>query len=119
MVGHNNFVSIYDLEKKEWTSHLVFDDIVRCVFDNDVNQKTVNGIGVLYGPNRIKHFDLEKGVGLKEIPSNAYEQIPYRVVSQPEVWADKANNTGIYFFCDMEVAPDAKTWINVTGGREN
>jgi hypothetical protein len=37
MVGHNNFVSIYDLEKKDWTNHLVFDDIVRCVFDNDVN----------------------------------------------------------------------------------
>ena len=34
LIAHNNFVSIYDLEKKAFGEHHQFDDVVRTMFDN-------------------------------------------------------------------------------------
>jgi hypothetical protein len=34
LIAHNNFVTVYDLEKKKFGEHVEFPDVVRTIFEN-------------------------------------------------------------------------------------
>jgi hypothetical protein len=37
LIAHNNFVTVYDLEKKKFGEHVEFPDVVRTIFDNQID----------------------------------------------------------------------------------
>jgi hypothetical protein len=39
LIAHNNFVTVYDLEKKQFGKHTKFPDVVRTIFDNQMEIK--------------------------------------------------------------------------------
>jgi hypothetical protein len=104
LIGHGMFVSQYNLEKKEWVEKpIVFDDIVRCVFDRSYSSVAVGEIGVLFGPN--KFGLLERDKKLKNYKYTQKEGKDLIIKHGMRIIAssfknDMINNTGLYFFCD-------------------